>query len=168
DERETLTYRFVSEFLVADRFALDPATGQLYVGDAPSMAAGDLVVLDVRATSDGPGRLHATAAVSIEVVEDNRPPVMPERVNRTVLEFSPVGHPVGAAVEGHDPGQALAYRIVGDNSHSVFSTETLTAQLRVARAVLNYHTRSAYELVVEAVDNGLGPCPPPAACTSAC
>ena len=64
---------------------------------------------------------------------------------------------VGTPVTGVDPeGQTLTYSITANNVDDTFAIDSATGQLRVAKNILDFETRTTYALIVQAQDDGLG------------
>ncbi|MCY2962322.1 MAG: M10 family metallopeptidase C-terminal domain-containing protein [Planctomycetota bacterium] len=87
--------------------------------------------------------------------ELNRP-VAPDRVV-SVVENSPAGTVVGT-IPGFDPnpGQSVAYSIVGGNVSSAFAIHPTTGQVTVNNAAaLDFETTPVFNLMVQVTDNGV-------------
>jgi len=132
------------------------ADGQLLVAQAGVMDSDleptymfQVRVQDLQGASD-------IAMVTVEVLQQNRAPsVTPS--SEAVDENSPVGTAVGAPVAASDPdGDHITYSITAGNVDGVFAIDSLTGQLFVARAVLDFETRPSYTLTVQVTDDGEG------------
>ena len=96
---------------------------------------------------------HRTATNSI----NNRPPVFhSSAMERSVLENSTAGTPVGTAVVADDPeGHALSYRLSGDAD---FVIDNATGQIRVAHgATLDQGNKPTHTVTVTATDSAIPP-----------
>jgi hypothetical protein len=147
--------------------------GQLYVTKGPSgsrinpyLSAADgfnKYEFSVCASDVGFGAPNFQPAIetcswaTISIFEENEPPIMTAR-SVSVPENSKSGSLVGQSVEGTDPdGDSLSYNIVGGNLAGQFYINNITAQISTIDSTgLDFERRSAYTLIVEAVDSGAG------------
>ncbi|RYY39079.1 cadherin repeat domain-containing protein, partial [archaeon] len=137
-------------------FDITPA-GNVFVSRVGTsfLPLGQPLLMSVRVTDSA--SMVATAPVWITVVESNDPPIMPD-YSRSIAENSAVGANVGAPVVGTDTdaAQVLAYSISSGNVDDTFEINSSTGQVRVARALLDFETRTRYVLSVQCTDNGMG------------
>ena len=141
-------------------FGIDTNTGQLKTGAALDFERKSLYTLIITASD---GNLTDTIAVTInitdveEVVEvaphPNNAPVFTDGSTtiRTILENTPSGVNIGAAVTATDAdGDTLTYSLGGTDAAS-FSIDTTTGQLRT-KAPLDFETKSSYTVTIIATD----------------
>ena len=94
---------------------------------------------------------HAVRAAPVT----NTAPVFPtDTTTRSVVENSPAGTDVGAAVTATDAGDTLAYSLSGTDTGS-FAIGSGTGQITVASgAYLDHDAKSSYAVTVTAMDIG--------------
>lgn len=98
--------------------------------------------------------LTDTAEAVIKVLDVNEAPTLVGG-SRSVEENSPTLALVGDPILGTDPDQfqVLSYTLIG-HSEGIFKIDTCSGQIQVAKAVLDYETKSSYTLTVRAKDDG--------------
>ena len=144
---DTLTYRLGGAD--AHRFAIDPHSGQITVGDVLDYETRTGYSVTVYA-SDGTETVSILVAIAVvDVLEfDEDSPT-----TRQVAENSPPGSRVGAPVTATDPdGDPLTYSLAGADAHR-FAIDPHSGQITVGSgATLDYETTSRYRVTVSVTD----------------
>jgi len=152
----TLTYE-ITGGTGAALFSIDSETGQIEVASATlDHEEQDTYTIVVTGT-DG-GELSAEGTVTISVTDVNEPPTIND-ASREIAENSPVGDPVGEALEASDPDadQSLTYTIIDGNEEELFRIGRCSGRLEIVQAKLDHERRDQYQLTVMVTDDGLNP-----------
>ena len=160
-DNDTLTYSLSGTD--ASAFIIDTSTGQLKTSAALDYETKAIYSVSVTVSD---GKLTDTIVVTInvtdvaersdqEVIESptNNAPIFTEgsTTTRTVLEDTPSGVDIGAAVSATDAdGHSLTYSLGGTDA-AVFSMDTTNGQLRT-NAALDFETKSSYAVTITASD----------------
>ena len=144
---------------VDDRFAVDPASGQLRVGRPLTeyWRLPSAVELWVAARDDGRPALSAVVAVtvSVEPVNSAAPRFVADVYNATVVEGARAAVDVlTVSAVDLDVGEAgrVAYSLSSDASISMFTIDEQTGAIRTAGRI-DRETTATYQLVVYASDH---------------
>ncbi|HUQ68233.1 MAG TPA: cadherin domain-containing protein, partial [Planctomycetaceae bacterium] len=135
-------------------FAINQFTGVLTVAKGTlNHETTPQFLLTVSATDNGTPVQSKSAAVTINVLNLNEPPVINPQTF-TVSENRAAGFVVGqiAAVD-QDVGQTLTYAIVGGDPDGIFAVNP-NGQLVIAKPILNFEAASTFQLQVSVTDNG--------------
>ncbi|KAG7464992.1 hypothetical protein MATL_G00171450 [Megalops atlanticus] len=140
----------------ADKFHLDPQTGELFtlgVLDREQDAEYDLVAK----ASDGGGRsCQADILLMIQDMNDNPPRFSTSHYEVTVFDNTTVRTPI-AVIYAKDPDTGInsevVYSLLGSDS-SYFSLDEFSGILRLERSLTDA-PQSTFELKVQATDRGL-------------
>ena len=171
---DLLVYRLKGRH--ADRFEIDPATGQIRTRAALNHLEEDTYTLSV-SVHDG-FDAHYQPSESIDdtisiIVTVLPPPPPPRRVRRTTTDDTPPNRPaefsdgeetnrsvvqgveagtdIGRPVAASDPdGDTLTYTLGGDDGES-FDIDAMTGQLKT-KADLDAETRASYSVTVSVTD----------------
>ena len=135
----------------AHRFAIDPQSGQITVGDGTVLdyetRTGYSVTVNA---SDGTETASILVAIAVfDVLEFDEG----SSTTRQVAENSPPGSRVGAPVTATDPdGDPLTYSLGGADAHR-FAIDPQSGQVTVGSgATLDYETTSSYRVTVSVTD----------------
>ena len=137
----------------ADRFAIDPQSGQITVGDGTVLdyetRSRYLVTADVTDGTESASILVTIAVIDLLDFDEG------DSTTRRVAENSPPGSSVGAPVTATDPdGDPLTYSLAGADADR-FAIDPQSGQITVGDGtVLDYETRSRY-LVTAGVTDGV-------------
>ncbi len=175
DDDDLLTYALRGRD--ADKFELDPATGQIRAKAALDSLEPDTYTLSV-SVHDGfdvyyrPSEsIDDTISIIITVLPpppprrtvrrtttDDTPPNRPaefsdgETTNRSVAQGAEAGTSIGRPVAASDPdGDTLTYTLGGADAES-FDIDAMTGQLKT-KAALDAETKSSYSVTVSVTDN---------------
>ena len=119
----------------------------------------DEYVLNVTVTDNGTPPRHASAAVTVTILDRNDPPVV-ANVTRSIDENSGVGRPlVGGILPFSDvdtgPVQTLAVTLEEGNDGGVFEVDAATGNVTVVEgALLNHEAQAEYNLRLRVKDDG--------------
>ena len=174
-EGDVLTYALRGRN--ADKFEIDPATGQNRTREALDYREQDTYTLSV-SVHDGfdvyyrpSASIDDTISIIVTVTEppqprrrvrrsttDDTPPNRPhefsdgETTNRSVVHDAEAVTDIGRTVTASDPdGDTLAYTFSGDHAES-FDIDAMTGQLKT-KAALDAETKSSYSVTVSVTDN---------------
>ena len=151
----------------ADWFRIDPCSGQITVMQEGLDHEGkDTYTLTVVVTDDGvspPRLVSLPATVTITINDINEVPVVAPGIVKLIDENSAVGTAVvdaaGAAVahmNGHtvdpDADQTHTWEIV--DAQDVFQIDSVTGDISLKRAVLDFEATNTYTVLVIAEDDG--------------
>lgn len=148
DAGQNLTYSIISGN-TNSVFAIASATGRITVAKALPAQNFSLVV---KVTDNGNPVMSAQATVTISVTasSSNQAPVINNQ-SFTVSQSAGIGTVVGRILASDpDQGQTISYSIVSGNTNSVFSLNSSTGNLTVAKAL----PAQTFSLVVKVTDNG--------------
>jgi hypothetical protein len=134
-------------------FAIAAQTGQIAAADPAGLDYDSVrqFVLTVQVTDSG--GLTDTAAVTIHVLDANRPPQINAQTFQ-VDENVPHGTVVGTiAASDPDPNDVLTYWLTAGNAGGAFAIGSLTGQLTINTPPgLDFETRAEFTLTVEVRD----------------
>ena len=152
----------------ANAFSIDKTTGQLQTSAALDYETKSSYTVTLTVSD---GKLTDTITVTINITDvveratkqvtevkttSNNAPVFTEgsTTTRTVLEGTPSGIDIGAAVSATDAdGGTLTYTLSGTDANA-FSINKTTGQLRT-HGPLNYETQNAYTVTITVSDGSL-------------
>ncbi|XP_035265581.1 protocadherin Fat 2 [Anguilla anguilla] len=140
----------------ADKFHLDPQTGELFtlaVLDREQEVEYDLVA---KATDGGGRSCQADVLLMIQDINDNPPRFSTNHYDVTVFDNTTVRTPI-AVIYAKDPDTGInsevVYSLLGPDSR-YFSLDEFSGILRLERS-LSDESQSRFELKVQATDRGL-------------
>jgi len=142
-------------------FFINPLTGQILVNDGGPLdhEVNPTFSLLVRVTDNGTPELSASAVVTIDVNDQEDPPIFDPAGPFSIAENGAAGMSVGV-VSAHDPdpGQTVTYSIGTGNTDGAFSINATTGVISVANPLaVDHETNPAFALEVIATDNGSQP-----------
>ncbi len=153
---QTLSYA-ITAGNTGTAFALDAASGALTVANSSALdhATQPTFSLTVQATDNGSPARSGSATVTVTLNDINDPPA-PAGGPFAVLENSTAGAIVGTvAANDPDSGQSHSFAITGGDGATAFAIDPASGQITVSGNVaLNFETKNAYSLTVQATDNG--------------
>ncbi len=151
DAGDVLTYS-ISSGNGSGMFAIDGPTGKITLAKIPDYETTPLYNLTVKVTDKG--GLSATANDSIKIINVNEPPVAYD-ASFSVDENTAVGYILGI-VPATDPdkGDVLKYRIVSGNIGGVFSVDSVSGELTIAKSP-DYETIPEFNLAIAVFDKAL-------------
>ncbi|XP_001920058.2 protocadherin Fat 2 [Danio rerio] len=140
----------------ADKFHLDPKTGELFtlaVLDREREKEYDLVV---KATDGGGRSCQADVTLMVQDMNDNPPQFSTSHYEVTVFDNTTIRTPI-AVIYAKDPDTGInsevRYSLQGADS-GFFSLDEISGVLRLERSLAD-ETKSTYEMKVKATDRGL-------------
>ncbi|MCK7594972.1 beta strand repeat-containing protein [Pseudomarimonas salicorniae] len=138
-------------------FAIDAGTGQISVANTTQLDFETSPAFSLTVTVTDGGALSTTATVSIGLTDVNERPVFAD-ASRNVVENSPAGTAIGAALAATDPdasapNNALTYAISAGNTGNAFQIDA-GGQLRVQTPAAVTLGNSPFTLTVVATDGG--------------
>ena len=152
NEGDTLTYALGGGD--AASFTIDPATGQIMVGEGTELDfESEMTTYTVTVTATDSFGESDMATVTINVTDVNEQPMFAEdTAMRSVAENTAAGMNVGDPVMAmdEDEGDTLTYALGGDDAAS-FDIDSSSGQLMTS-AALDYETKATYTVTVTATD----------------
>ena len=151
DTGDVLTYS-ISSGNGSGMFAIDGPTGKITLAKIPDYETTPLYNLTVKVSDKG--GLSATAIDSVKIININEPPVAYD-ASFSVDENTAVGYILGI-VPATDPdkGDVLKYRIVSGNIGGVFSVDSVSGELSIAKSP-DYETTPDFNLAIAVFDKTL-------------
>jgi VCBS repeat-containing protein len=142
-------------------FFINPQTGRIVVNDGAPLdhEINPTFSLVVRVTDNGTPELSTSAIVTINVDDQEDPPIFDAWGPFFIAENSPTATTVGT-VSAHDldPGQTVSYSIRSGNTDGAFSIDSRTGVITVANPLaVDYETTQVFSLEVIATDTGAPP-----------
>jgi hypothetical protein len=137
------------------QFAIHAATGQLTVAKATvDFETTSQYVLQVKAQDNGNPANSRTANITVNITDLNEAPTILWPTTFAISENRPVGYVVGTVRTIDPEGNAVSYSLAGGDPNGQFAINSVSGQLTVAKATIDFETKSQYALQVKAQDNG--------------
>ncbi len=144
----------------SDEFQIDPKTGEIFVSGVVDWEEGATVSIQAIATDLGEPPMAGMAEIVINImdVNDVAPAFLPDFLNLSIPENSPVGTQVGYinTTDPDSPGNnsRVSYSVLMDFSNGQFELESETGLVTFVKGALDRESRSLYDLLVRATDHG--------------
>ena len=102
--------------------------------------------------------VETVCAVRVDIVDVNEPPELLPSYSLTIPENSPNNALVGDALElfDEDQGQEHLFEIISGDTNA-FQISPCSGQISVNQPILNFETKSSYNLRVRVTDDGIPP-----------
>jgi len=155
-ENNDITFSIISGN-TGGAFAINPTTGEITVANSAALnyEVNPTFTLTVQATDNGTPPASGTGTVTINLVNVNEAPVVPNQTF-SVPENSPNGTLVGTvSATDEDAGQTLTYSIISGNTNGTFMINSANGKITIANnALVDHELVNTWTLTVKVQDNG--------------
>ncbi|HEY2251159.1 MAG TPA: cadherin domain-containing protein, partial [Planctomycetaceae bacterium] len=154
-ENQGMTYAITSGNS-SNAFAINANTGAMTVANPAALdfETTPQFQLTVQVTDKGSPALSASAAVTINLIDVNEPPIIAQQ-SFALPENSPAGTAVGTVTAVDPENQGVTWSIVSGNTGNAFAIDANTGAITVATsAALDFETTPLFQLTVQATDKG--------------
>ncbi len=143
----------------AGTFAINSVNGRITVADPTllNFETNPSFQLTVRVSEATGAGLFDDAVITINLLDQNDPPVITPGQGFTVLENSSLGTPVGTVLANDEDGHTISYSIVGGNTGNAFAIDPSSGQIIVRTpSAVDFETNPVFNLTIQATDDGPG------------